>query len=178
LRRALNWLVADLNPIRIVYWVAVVVLGIWAVAETRSRPAVPTAAQPLGVNQKIKPGDLQTPEIAALTDHFLRQPVKAGQAVTGDMVGDQAVVPVIESGFYVVVNMPQSLCEQRQIHDGQSVQIRSGKQPLTGDGVVGAVAHDDNRCAVAVRFDKAPGFDPQALQGAEVTEFHPALPKH
>jgi hypothetical protein len=165
------------NYIRAAYGLLVIVLGAWSVAATL-RPAVPIAAQALGVNHEIKPGDLQTPEIAALIHHYLRQPVKPGEPVTSDMVGDRAAVPVIESGFIAVVNVPRTLREQRGIHDGESVQIRSGNQPLNGPGIVRSVTCDENRCAIAIGFDKAPGFDQQALRGADVTEFHAPPARH
>jgi hypothetical protein len=165
------------NGLRILYWLVVIGLGGWSLY-VALHPAAPIAYQTLDPNHQIKPGDLQTPEIAALTNLYLRRRVKAGEEVTSDMVGDQPGIPVIDSGFVVVVNVPRALREQRGIHDGQSVQISSGNQPLSGAGTVRSVICDENRCAIAVGFDKAPAFDPQALQGADVSEFHPPLPKH
>lgn len=166
-----------MNRLRIGYWLLVILLGVWSVAETL-RPAVPIAARALAVNDQIKPGDLQTPEIAALTHHYLRQSVKVGEPVSSGLVGDYAAVPVIESGFMVVVNVPRTLREQRGLHDGESVQIRSGNQPLNGAGVVRSITCDTNRCAIAIGFDKAPVFDPQVLHGADVIEFHAPSAQH
>ena len=162
-----------MNVIRIAYWIIVIMLGVWSVIAT-SRPTVPTAAQDLDVNHKIKPGDLQTPQIADLMNHYLRKAVKPGAPVTSDMVGEKAGVPVIESGFAVIVNVSRALREQRNIHEGDVVRIKSGDQLLGDPGVVQAVTCDESRCAIAIGLDKAPHFEPKALQGAEVEEFHPA----
>lgn len=161
-----------MNGVRIAYWIIVIALGVWSsIAATRS--TAPTATQALDVNHKIKPGDLQTPEIAALTNRYLRRPVKPGEAVTSDMVGEKASEPVIDSGFAVIVNVSRDYIAQRGIHEHEMVQIKSGRQPLGDPGTVRAVVCDESRCAIAVGFDKAPSFDAKALQGAYVEKFIP-----
>jgi hypothetical protein len=149
------------------------VLGFWS-AWAAWQQTQPTSVRALGANHRIQPGDLQTPEIATLTNRYLLRPVQPGGVVTGDIVGDTASVPVIGSGFVVIVNIARSLSEQRQLFKGEVVQIRSGGQPLGTPGTIRGLLCDENRCAVAVALDRAPSFDPLALQGADVEQFHPS----
>lgn len=160
---------------RIAYWLVVIGLGLWSVCHS-SRPTAPTATRPLDVNHKLVPGDLETPEIAALTDRYLRTPVAPGEPVTGNMVGDKAGIPLIDSGVLAVVDVARAACDRPGIRERAMVRLRSGGQPLGDPGTVRSIVRDESRCAIAIGFDKAPGFDPKALAGAEVEAYVPPVP--
>jgi hypothetical protein len=152
---------------RIIYGVLVLGLGLWAVFAS-SRPAVPTAAKALSVNHKITQGDLETPEIAALINYFLRTSVGQGKQVTRDMVGETAGIPVIDTGLVAVVNLAKGRHEKCELKEGDDVRIISGGKQLDDPGKLLSMTCDEDRCAAAIRLEKTPTFDSKALQNAEI----------
>jgi hypothetical protein len=144
----------------------IIVVAIVAIlVYNRSLPPAPVAAQKMGRNHVIAPGDLETSTITPLIGKHLKQDVEKGAAMTAGMVTANELPPRLANTMAAVINMPLRSRTARKIDVGSDVQICRNGSPFGSATKVIALDCDERVCSVIVSLPKVQTqtVDPDAL---------------
>jgi hypothetical protein len=108
---------------------------------------------------------------ADLIDHFLRNDVKQGEAITPSMVASNSPYTHLPNTLAAIITIPRWKVVRLFIDAKSDIQICRGKDPFVEKAEVAAVECNETDCSVVAILPKMQGenIDPKSLSGATIT---------
>ncbi|MDM0026281.1 SAF domain-containing protein [Variovorax saccharolyticus] len=121
----------------------------------RSSPE-PRAGSDLAAGHAITAADLRLPLTDPLVGKHLRRDVKAGEAITPDLLTSSAPRKLPDASLAAVVALAASEARKMGLGRGTRVDVVRGGSAAPIRGTVMETSCDDKKCLVYVGLDKAP----------------------